>query len=74
MPDSRETRKVFNRRDFLLTTGAALGAATLGVGLGDARAAGEMTVNGLPATVLGRSGLKVTRISFGGILITEPPV
>jgi predicted aldo/keto reductase-like oxidoreductase len=39
------------------------------------RAAAEpLTVNGLPAAALGRTGLKVTKISFGGVLATEPPL
>ncbi len=65
----------FNRREFMRTAGAALGAAALGMGLPAALAAAErVTVNGLPGTVLGRTGLKITRISFGGILTQEPPV
>ncbi|OGF98075.1 MAG: hypothetical protein A2Z86_04390 [Candidatus Glassbacteria bacterium GWA2_58_10] len=63
------------RRDFFKgSAAAALGAAALGSGLRAAETAAELTVNGLPAVVFGRSGLKVTRISFGGILMTEPAV
>jgi uncharacterized protein len=67
----------FNRRDFLRTsTIAAIGAAAgLGAGFGAAAAAGDkLTVNGLPGVIFGRTGLKINPISFGGILITEPPV
>ncbi len=75
MTDSKDPRTDFSRRDFLRSTGAALGAAALGGAFASPLwSAGELTVNGLPATVLGRTGLKVTKISFGGILITEPPV
>lgn len=74
MPDPRNRFSGINRRDFLKAASAAVGAVALGAGFGTARAAEELTVNGLPATILGRTGLKVTKISFGGILITEPPV
>lgn len=67
-----------NRRDFLKKASAAAVGAAAGVSAGfssQAFAAEEaLTVNGLPAVVFGRTGLKVTKISFGGILITEPPV
>ena len=64
-----------SRRDFFKkSAAAAVGATMLGAGFSSALAEKELTVNGLPAVVLGRTGLKVTRISFGGILITEPPV
>ncbi|HUU26655.1 MAG TPA: aldo/keto reductase [archaeon] len=65
------------RRDFIRTSSmAAIGAAAaLGAGFSSAGgAADRLTVNGLPATVFGRTGLKVTRISFGGILLNDPPV
>ena len=63
------------RRDFFKSTAAAaVGAAALGSCLQAAEPAAAVTVNGLPAVVFGRSGLKVTRISFGGILMTEPAV
>jgi predicted aldo/keto reductase-like oxidoreductase len=74
MSGSSEFHNALSRRDFLRTTSVALGAAAVGVGLGTARAAGPLTVNNLPAIQLGRTGLKVTRISFGGILTTEPSV
>ncbi len=65
-----------DRRSFLKATGAAaLGAAAgLGFGFDPLRAAEEVTVNGLPGVVFGRTGLKVTKISFGGILTQEPSV
>jgi hypothetical protein len=48
------------------------------VGLGAGSVTGQesepLTVNGLPGAILGRTGLKVTSISFGGIMITEPRV
>lgn len=63
-----------NRREFFRkSAAAAAGAAALGAGFGTARAE-ELTVNGLPGVVFGRTGLKVTKVSFGGILVTEPPV
>lgn len=72
---SRPVESAMSRRDFLTKTGAAaLGAAAVGTGFGTANAAEQLTVNGLPGTVFGRTGLKVTKISFGGILTTEPPV
>jgi predicted aldo/keto reductase-like oxidoreductase len=67
-----------NRRDFLKKSSmaAAFGAAAaaLGADFGLARAAEKVTVNGLSGTVLGRTGLKVTRISFGGMLFTDPAI
>ena len=75
--DSRGSGYSINRRDFLKRTGAlTLGVgAALGANWKSAHAEEKkLTVNGLPATVLGRTGLIVTRISLGGILITEPPV
>ncbi len=65
-----------NRREFLKKSSlaAALGAAAASFGLPGLARAAELKVNGLPAVALGRTGLKVTRIAFGGILITEPPV
>jgi len=72
--DYHNSTKLVNRRGFLKTTAAALGVAAMGVYPGSALAAEEITVNGLPGTVLGRTGLKITRISFGGILSSEPSV
>jgi predicted aldo/keto reductase-like oxidoreductase len=75
--DRKQSKDMINRRDFLMKTGGvALGAATaLGAGFSSAAAeSGSLTVNGLPAVTLGRTGLKVTKISFGGMLISEPPV
>jgi len=64
-----------SRRDFLKRTSlAAVGMVafnSLGHG---AESPSRLTVNGLPATVLGRTGLKVTRITMGGILASEPPL
>ncbi|MCE5272288.1 aldo/keto reductase [bacterium] len=76
MSDLHEGFKAVNRRDFLRGAGVALGAAALGGAFpAHAWAAdSELKVNGLPAVVLGRTGLKVTRVSFGGILVTEPSV
>ena len=63
-----------DRRKFLKgSITAALGVAGA-MNLTGNLFAEELTVNGLPATVFGKTGLKVTKISFGGILITEPPV
>ncbi len=66
-----------NRRDFL--TASAAGAAALGIAAGSFTgglyaAPENLTVNGLPGVVFGRTGFKVTKIAFGGILVTEPPV
>ncbi len=64
-----------NRRDFMRrAAGAALGAAAAGTGFAATRAVDDITVNGLPGTLLGRTDLKITKISFGGILLTDPPV
>jgi uncharacterized protein len=64
-----------NRRDFFRRgAAAAAGMAAVGTGFGSAMAADELTVNGLPAVMFGNTGLKVTKVSFGGIMITEPPV
>jgi predicted aldo/keto reductase-like oxidoreductase len=64
-----------NRRDFLRTAaGAALGAAAVGTDVMAAQEAKKITVNGLPGTVLGRTNFEITNISFGGILLNEPPV
>ena len=75
--DRKQSKDMINRRDFLKKTGGvALGTATaLGAGFSSLAAeSGSLTVNGLPAATLGRTGLKVTKISFGGMLISEPPV
>lgn len=70
-----KNRGSMSRRDFLCTAaGAALGAAAAGTGFAAGQTGADITVNGLPGTVLGRTGLKITKISFGGILLTEPPV
>jgi uncharacterized protein len=65
-----------NRREFL--TASAAGAAALGMAAGFSAkgllAAEEITVNGFPGVVFGRTGFRVTKIAFGGILVTEPPV
>jgi uncharacterized protein len=39
-----------------------------------ATSTGPVTVNGLPASRLGRTGLDVTKISFGGMLTSEPNI
>ena len=63
-----------DRRNFLKgSISAALGVAGA-LSLPGNLFSEELTVNGLPATIFGKTGLKVTKISFGGILITEPPV
>jgi uncharacterized protein len=78
MSDSRDYTPEINRRNFFKqASAAALGAAAgMSAGFSSRAFAAEeaLTVNGLPAVVFGRTGLKVTKISFGGILITEPPV
>ncbi len=64
-----------SRRDFFRRgAAAAAGVAAVGAGFGNAMADEALTVNGLPAVMFGNTGLKVTKISFGGILTTEPPV
>jgi uncharacterized protein len=67
-----------NRRDFLkkASTAAVGAAAGMSAGLSSRAFAAEeaLTVNGLPASVLGRTGLKVTKISLGQVSINEPPV
>jgi len=64
-----------SRRNFLKTTaGAALGAAAAGPGFAFAQEPGRIMVNGLPGTVFGRTGLEITKVSFGGILLQEPAV
>jgi predicted aldo/keto reductase-like oxidoreductase len=77
-PGWRSSESSLNRRDFLRKASmAAVGvAAGMSAGVGSQAFAAEeaLAVNGLPAAVFGRTGLKVTKISFGGILITEPPV
>ncbi|HUU26656.1 MAG TPA: aldo/keto reductase [archaeon] len=84
MGDSRNSQsmgkisaELVSRRDFLKTASAAAlgaGAFGLGAGFGRLQAEEQLAVNSLPASVLGRTGLKVTKISFGGVLITEPPL
>ena len=77
-PGWRSSDSSLNRRDFLRKASmAAVGvAAGMSAGVSSKALAAEeaLAVNGLPAAVFGRTGLKVTKISFGGILITEPPV
>ena len=68
-----------NRREFLTASATAASAAAFGLAAGPLaqklNAAQEVvTVNNLPGVVLGRTGFQVTRIAFGGILVTEPPV
>jgi len=79
MPDSRERIRsekanayFLSRRNFLKTAPAAVIGTALGANSEVLKATEPLTVNGLPASVLGRTGLKVTKISFGGVLITEP--
>lgn len=79
MPDNQDrssARKALTRREFVKRTSlAAVGAAAgLGTGWVSCQRNEPLTVNGLPGAVLGRTGLKVTSISFGGIMITEPRV
>ena len=66
------------RRDFLRKASMAAVGAAAGMSAGfssQALAAEEaLTVNGLPAAIFGRTKLKVTKISVGGLMITEPPV
>ena len=64
------------RRGFLKAAGTAAIGAAAGLSIAPAflRAAEEVTVNGLPGVVFGRTGLKITKISFGGILTQEPSV
>ena len=74
MTEIKKNGRLQNRRDFITRTAtAALGMAGA-MNLPGNLFAEDLTVNGLPATVFGNTGLKVTKISFGGILITEPPV
>jgi len=49
--------KALSRREFIRTAAAA--AALTAVGASLVRAAQDVTVDGLPASVLGRTGLKV---------------
>ena len=74
--DSYSGGKVLRRREFIKRTAltAAGAAATLAAGPTACLNDEPVTVNGLPGAILGRTGLKVTSISFGGIMITEPRV
>ena len=74
--DRYSARKVLRRREFIKRTALAAAGAAAGLAAGSAacRKEGPVTVNGLPGAILGRTGLKVTCISFGGIMITEPRV
>ena len=74
--DESSTRKLLPRREFIKRTSLAAVGAAMGLGSGSLTAQGseQLTVNGLPGAILGRTGLKVTCISFGGIMITEPRV
>ena len=75
-PDRFSTRKVLPRREFIKRTSLAAAGAAVGLGAGSvtSQESEPLTVNGLPGAILGRTGLKVTSISFGGIMITEPRV
>jgi predicted aldo/keto reductase-like oxidoreductase len=68
--------KEISRREFIKCASLAAAGAVSGLGADQAPAQEkeQLYVNGLPGAVLGRTGLKVTRISFGGIMITEPRV
>ncbi len=70
------SRKVLPRREFIKRTSLAAAGAAVGLGAGSvtSQQSEPLTVNGLPGAILGRTGLKVTSISFGGIMITEPRV
>ncbi|HUU29755.1 MAG TPA: aldo/keto reductase [archaeon] len=74
--DRFSARGALPRREFIKRASLAAVGAAAGLGAGPVKAqeAEPVTVNGLPGAVLGRTGLKVTRISFGGIMITEPRV
>ena len=79
MPDSLNgfsSRKVLPRREFIKRTSLAAAGAAVGLGAGSvtSQESEPLRVNGLPGAILGRTGLKVTSISFGGIMITEPRV
>ena len=79
MPDNlsgSSSRKVLPRREFIKRTSLAAAGAAVGLGAGSvtSQESEPLTVNGLPGAILGRTGLKVTSISFGGIMITEPRV
>ena len=67
-------KRNFNRREFISASATAAAAAALGVGAARSFAAENIAVNSLPGTVFGRTGFEVTRVAFGGILVTEPPV
>lgn len=77
-PGWRSSESSLNRRDFLRKASmtAVSVAAGMSAGFSSQALAAEkaLTVNGLPAAVFGRTGLKVTKISFGGMMIGEPPV
>ena len=75
-PDRFSDWKALPRREFIKRTSLAAVGAAVGLGTGSLYGQGseQLTVNGLPGAVLGRTGLKVTSISFGGIMITEPRV
>ena len=79
MSDSRDrcpgrsfSESPLTRRDFLKKATAA--AVATGFSSQAMAAEEALTVNGLPAAVFGRTGLKVTKVSFGGMMIDEPPV
>ena len=67
-------RADLTRREFLKRSGAAAAVAALGGALPLAAQEATASVNGLPASVLGRTGLKVTKVALGGVLITEPGI
>ncbi len=66
---SQVSRREFLRRSTAAAAAAALGSAAV---LPLAAAESPLTVNGLPASILGRTGLKVTKISLGGAIATDP--
>ncbi|MBW7998053.1 MAG: hypothetical protein FVQ81_16090, partial [Candidatus Glassbacteria bacterium] len=70
----REENSINRREFFRKSAVAAAGVAAVGAGFAPGARAEELRVNGLPAVVFGKTGLKVTRISFGGLIISEPPV
>ena len=58
-PASSEQSEISRRESIRRSAAAAVGVAALSAG---PAAAEELTVNGLPATVFGNTGLKVTKI------------
>ena len=68
-PDLLKRREFFRR-----VSSAALGALAAGTVTPSARAQEYNSVSGLPTGTLGRTGLKVTSLGYGGIAITDPAV